>query len=193
MPDAPYLTAAQAIERLRGLEEFDTVDIERQFATFEPIAERYLGRAYVVRSFSWTATLDRMVHDLLLPFVDVATVSSVTVDGTALSAASYVPRLSTGIIRRSSGWPADETIVIAGTRGIAATPEPLLEAACWYAFGALRMVASGTTRDVYATSFDGTFTRYSTPSWRDRRPTGWTEPDRLLNSLGSMHLALGIA
>lgn len=193
MPDAPYLTAGEAIGRLRGLDEFDPVDIERQIATFEPIAERYLGRAYVVRSFSWTVTLPRMVYDLVLPFVDVATISSVTIDGTAASAASYAPRLSTGIIRRSSGWPADVPIVVAGTHGDADTPAPLLDAACWYVFGALRMEASGTTRDVYATSFDGTFTRYSTPSWRDRRPTGWTEPDRLLNSLGNMHMALGIA
>jgi hypothetical protein len=41
---------------------------------------------------------------------------------------------------------------------------------------------SGQSRDVIAQSFDGSMTRYSTPSLQGKRPTGFLEIDRLLNS-----------
>ena len=36
---------------------------------------------------------------------------------------------------------------------------------------------------VIGQSFEGTYTRFSTPDWNAGRPTGYLEVDRLLNSL----------
>lgn len=52
--------------------------------------------------------------------------------------------------------------------------------------------SSGTSRDVVAQSIDGSWTRYSTPDMAAGRPTGWTEVDRLLNSLADYRVP-GIA
>lgn len=62
-------------------------------------------------------------------------------------------------------------------------PEVILRACAEYVLCVVTSQASGTSRDVIAQSMDGSWTRYSTPDWAAGRPTGWTEVDRLLNSM----------
>lgn len=64
-----------------------------------------------------------------------------------------------------------------------APPEVLKRACAEYVAAVVTSSRSGTSREVIAQTIDGSWTRYSTPDWSAGRPTGWTEPDRLLNSL----------
>lgn len=69
----------------------------------------------------------------------------------------------------------------------------LLRSACAeYVAAVSTSRGSKTSRDVIAQSIDGSWTRYSTPDMSAGRPTGWTEVDRLLNSLGDYRIP-GIA
>lgn len=71
-------------------------------------------------------------------------------------------------------------------------PETLKRACTTYVEAVANSTRSGTSRDVIAQSIDGSWTRYSTPDWTAGRPSGWTEVDRLLNSLPDYRLP-GIA
>lgn len=62
-------------------------------------------------------------------------------------------------------------------------PETLKRACAVYVEAVANATRSGTSRDVIAQSMDGSWTRFSTPDWSAGRPSGWTEVDRLLNSL----------
>lgn len=194
MPDpAPYLTAEEAIARLNQLSEFDPADIERAIASFEPIAEQYRGEAYRRRS----ATVKRQATQagsVALPDPLDVTVTAVSVDEVALTAGQLALLHPVGedCILRGGSWQAGARLVVTYTHGHTAPPALILDAAAQYAFSVLRADRSGTTRDVIATSFDGGFTRYSTPSWKDGRPTGWLEVDRLLNSVSDERIP-GIA
>lgn len=64
-----------------------------------------------------------------------------------------------------------------------APPEVIVRACVEYVHHVVSQQTSGTSRDVIAQSMDGSWTRYSTPDWPAGRPTGWTEVDRLLNSM----------
>lgn len=65
----------------------------------------------------------------------------------------------------------------------------VLRSACTeYVAAVLTSRRSGTSRDVVAQSIDGSWTRYSTPDMAAGRPTGWTEVDRLLNTLADYRL-----
>lgn len=62
-------------------------------------------------------------------------------------------------------------------------PENLLAGCAEYCSALLTSRSSGTSRDVIAMTAEGSWTRFSTPDRTKGRPTGWTEPDRLINSL----------
>lgn len=66
--------------------------------------------------------------------------------------------------------------------------EVLRSACAEYVSAVVTARQSGTSRDIVAQTIDGSWTRYSTPDMSAGRPTGWTEVDRLLNSLADYRI-----
>lgn len=183
MPDAAYLTASAAKTRDDRLKAFTDGEVTAQIASFEPIAERYLGAAQTPRTTTYTANGHRGTT-FELPHVQVTAVSAVTLDGTALSSdqrATIVPNIARGSLYYPGGWCAD-TVTVAYTHGLAAVPAAVLDACTEYVVSVLTSRKSGASRNTLSVATDVGTTRYSTPDWGAGRPTGWLEVDRLLNS-----------
>ena len=70
---------------------------------------------------------------------------------------------------------------ISSTSG--ARPAAVLRACRLYVRSCALSDQSSIPRDVLGQSFEGTYTRYSTPDWDAGRPTGYLDVDRLLNTL----------
>jgi hypothetical protein len=82
-----------------------------------------------------------------------------------------------------AGLPAEtDAVSVTYSHGID-TPAVAVRACAEYVRAVALAERSGTSRDVIAQSFDGGFTRYSTPDWSRGRPTGFLEVDRLLDTL----------
>lgn len=177
---AAYLTAAQAKARNTRLKDYTDAEIDAKIASFEAVAESFLGYACTARTATETLDVDRTTRDLQVSYGPVTAITSVTVNGTLKAATDYRRRPG-GIIRLTYGaWTINVDIVVAYGYGLATTPPLVLDACVEYVDSVLRSERSGTSRDVISQSFDGGITRYSTPDITAGRPTGWLEVDRLL-------------
>lgn len=178
---APYLTAAEVRDRARSLpSDITDAEIESLVSEFEEIAERYRGVAFTPRSY--TETISAPGSTVILTRYPLRSVTSFTVDGDAGTVADLTVDAQLGTIY-GGGWASATPLVVVYSYGLDEPPAVLLRACTEYVAAVARADRSGQSRDVISQSFDGGFTRYSTPSWGDGRPTGFLEVDRLLNSL----------
>lgn len=180
----PYLTPAQIRSRIPALSNQTTytdTELTNLVSEFEDIAERYLQTAFITR----TATAEKIVRpnaSIQLANRPVISVSALTIDGVAATLTELITDNATGVIY-GLAWYGADVVTVTYTYGIATTPEPMLRACAEYCRAVAFADRSGQSRDVIAQSFDGSVTRYSTPDWNRRRPTGFLEVDRLLNGL----------
>ena len=186
---APYLTAAEAVDRDNRLASMASAAIEAEVAAFESIAERYRGVAFTPRTATAVLAGSRP-GALVLPDPMVISVESISIDGIVVDDDEPVV-WPDGRITRPSGWTGTQ-IEVTYTHGYQAPPAELLSACTEYVLCVLKAKASGMSRNTLTEAFEGGTTRYSTPDWSAGRPTGWLEVDRLLNSLPD-HRTPGIA
>lgn len=191
---------------LGDLDRFNTFTLNGIATEFEDLAERYIGWGYTRRgavvndtAFYWTDGRPVLRVDRK-PIRDVYRLGWITEDGDVVEVSTpdlpdLTPtRAATGLevgrvwdgtpIRQAYAWIAygDDT-----------APVGLVRAAREYVRAVALRDQSGVPRDVLSMSFgDGTSTRYATPDWAARRPTGYMEVDRLLNAL-PRHYVPGIA
>jgi hypothetical protein len=184
----PYLTAEQVQSRDNRFPSRDwtAAAIEAQVASFEPIAEGYRGIAYTPRDRVQTfmvESCDRLVLDRKR----IRSVTSVTVDGVALSATRIKldPAGVLHIIGAVSGL-----VVATYSHGYDSPPPLVLDACTEYVFCVLTGRASGVSRNTLSVGTEAGTTRYSTPDWNAGRPTGWLDVDRLLNDLADERVGL---
>jgi hypothetical protein len=179
-----YLTPAQVRARVPALSNTTTytdAELTNLVDEFTDIAERYLQTSYETR----TVTNEQHARPntwVQLRNQPVQSVSAFTVDGVAGTVANLTVEKATGTIY-GGAWDFSEVLLVTYTHGAATAPEALLRACAEYCRAVAFADRSGQSRDVIAQSFDGSFTRYSTPDWNRGRPTGFLEVDRLLNSL----------
>lgn len=188
MTTAPYLTAAQVRSRAARFMDLDATtypdgDIEALVSEFEEIAEDYRGVAFVVRTTTEIITPTSPTSSLALAWPELGSVTSVTVNGTVVSASLYRVDKPSGIISYNGTFSPQYPATVAYTHGLTAVPERLQRATARYVAHVLQAEGSGVSRDTLSSNFDGGTTRYSTPDKAAGRPTGWLEVDRLLNSL----------
>lgn len=189
VPD-PYLTAAEVRERvarsgssapLAGL----TDDVIAELvAEFEEIVEDYRGHAWVPRTVTEVVEVTDRTARLVLDWPLVRSVTSVTINGTAVAAANYDTAKRAGIITLAAGSASPEyPATVVYEHGLDAPSNALKRACALYVQRTAEAEKSGQGRDLIAQGIDGGTTRYSTPDKAAGRPTGWLEVDRLLNSL----------
>lgn len=187
----PYLTATDVRSRVERTASVDPLfgytdeAVDELIAEFEEVAEDYLGFSCVPRTATEVVSVASFSDRLVLARPKVRSVTSVTIDGVALAAASYETDLAAGVIRRVSGGmfsPADPATVVY-VHGLTEPPVRIKRACALYVASVAESEKSGTSRNVLSQGMDGGTTRYSTPDKRAGRPTGWLEVDRLLNSV----------
>lgn len=174
----PYLTADQIRDRVPALDDPGISDdeIEERVAEFEDIAERYTGVAYLPREA--THTVEVCGSRWLSPNHLITAVSSIEVEGVAVTGYTFSDGYGIDFGTRRTG-----TLEVTYTHGMTTPPAAILNACREYVRSSILAARSSVPRDVISQSGDGFTTRYSTPSWSQRKPTGWTEVDRLLNSV----------
>lgn len=182
-----YLTAAQVrvrVPALANVTTYPSAELDRLVLEFTEIAEDYLGVAYEPR----TVTAEQVVKPnqlVKLANPQVRTLTAVTINLTALTAGELadltIDKVAGSVI--DGLWVGSPFALFTYTHGFDAPTEVLLRACSEYVRSVAFADRSGQSRDVIAQSMDGSFTRYSTPSYSAGRPTGFLEVDRLLNSL----------
>lgn len=186
-----YLTAAQVRSRVPALANSTTYpdsELNNIVQEFTEIVERYRDVAFEPRTVTGEI-ITRPNTIQQLGNRPVRTVTAISIDGTAMTAGDLAKVIIDGPTGMISGgtWAAAKQIAVTYTHGLDSPPELLLRACAEYVRAIAFSTRSGQSRDVIAQSVDGSFTRYSTPDWDSKRPTGYLEVDRLLNSLPSYH------
>jgi hypothetical protein len=179
-----YITAANAKAQQSSLADFTDAEVNAAVAEFQDICERYCGRKFGTRSATFEVGTRPLPANLALPDTDISSVSA-TVDGTSVSMSNVTINEDAGTLRNmpwAGTYPT--TALVAYTVGTSAVPAVLASGAAEYAARTLNSRASGTSRDVRWQSPDGAVS-FVTPSWRDGRPTGYTDVDRALNTYKS--------
>jgi hypothetical protein len=181
-----YQTAAQiraaAGTTLSDAAKFTDQTLSDLISEFEELAESYCGVAFEPRNQTDTLQL-RSTTTRLLVRPQLRSVTSLSVDGAAVTVGNLVLDKPIGSIKYDAGFPCESTVVIVYAHGFDAPTKGCLRACRLYVRSCALSDQSGVSRDVIATSHDGTTDRYSTPDWAARRATGYTEVDRLLNQL----------
>lgn len=185
-----YLTAAAVRERVARsgssspLASLPDDVIDEYVAEFEEIVEDYRGNAWIPRTVTEVVEVQHRTERLWLDWPLVRSVTSVTINGTALTASSYIVTKDAGLItlRTPSATPEYPATVVY-VHGMDAPNNALKRATALYVQRTAEAEKSGQGRDLIAQGIDGGTTRYSTPDKAAGRPTGWLEVDRLLNSL----------
>lgn len=187
------------VPALADSSKFSDDQIEGLVAEFEEVAEEYCGVAFTprtatetfsgrprwalpVREFSpsWCSPTLMMPIELQWPLV--RSITSVTSGGVLVDVADYQTDLASGRIFYGQADPTLD-LVIVYEHGMDAPPVVLLSACGEYVRSCALQRASTVPRDVIGQTFEGSYTRYSTPDRSQGRPTGYLEVDRLLNSL----------
>lgn len=184
-----YLTAQQVRDRARSDDLSDTDlfsddTLEDLIAEFEEIAEDYCGRAFVTRTAT-DETHELHCAHLIVVNSPLQSVTEITLEDTAFT--SYTLNdadNAAGVIRFD--YPVTGTLVLTYEYGPVSVPKRIERACVQYVRACALRDDSNTGRDTYRESFGGdTSTSYVTPDYSKERPTGYLEPDRLLNSFGA--------
>lgn len=183
----PYLTPAQVRERAPILNDearYPDVRLAELVAEFEELAERYRGVAFTPRTATETVWIgaDWNQHGsfVLVDRTPIRSVTGFTLDGTAVTPMVETD-FRTGMIRFGA-HVGPGSLGVTYDHGLDVPPPGILRACTIYVRSAALSDQSGTPRDVIGQTFDGGYTRFSTPDWNLGRPTGWLEVDRILNS-----------
>lgn len=190
----PYQTAAEiraAVPSLASEEKFSDETLEALVAEFEEIAEEYRGVAYESREATATKVIGPGgATALQLAWVKVTAITSVTVTApaaggtpTTLTSTAYSFDSDLGVLVVPGGLTAGSKVVVVYTHGEGAPNNTLIRACRQYVRSCALADQSNVPRDVIGQSFEGNYTRYSTPDKDAGRPTGYLDVDRLLNSL----------
>lgn len=181
------LTAAEARSRVsRGgmpldADKYPNTWIDEVVAEFEGTFQRYRGETAASATVTEVVRAVGVSDHLLLRWPVVSSVTSVTVNGTAVTSTDYY--VEAGIIRRiaaptshwvSLSYPA--TVIYVHGYG---SPADLKRACALYVEKCAAADSSGQTRDVRSS---GDQVTYSMPDWNNGRPTGWADVDRILNT-----------
>lgn len=189
-----YATVAdvRSIAALADPGEFSAARILAAITEFEDIADTYRGIAYVRRVSVDRVRVEQGCSKLSFDRVMVRQVRAIyNAAGTALPVTSWalngrgfvnIDSYLAGIAYSTLGAGYDVTVVWEHGQDTG-VPETLRRATVQHVRSTLLNESSGLSRDVIATAEQGFVTRYSTPSWKDGRPTGFTEVDRLLNQI----------
>jgi hypothetical protein len=189
MADTPYVTATEIRRTVAALTNEVTYPDEALASyvrEFEEIAEEYTGTAWTPRQASDTFDVGDHWRTLYgtelrpLSHLNIRAITLVNVDGVEVDPTSYTLKPN-ALIARPDGF--GNHAVVTYEHGLDQPPQVLRRACMLY----VRMVAlgdqSGLSREVIVQSSEGVTFRYSTPDWRAGRPTGFLDPDRLLNTL----------
>lgn len=183
-----YLTAAELQDRRPSLAYQDTADLDDLCAQFALIVEGYVGRSYAVGTVTMTRWVEGGVGSVAAAG-PVASITAATLDGVAVVATM---RTSGSVIYfdPAVGGTGVLSVVYSVSGG---APADLLEACAEYVERSIVSRESGTSRDILGQSIDGSYVRYSSPDIKAGRPTGWSDVDRLLNTLRARDYVPGIA
>jgi hypothetical protein len=184
------LTAAQARARVsRGgspidSDQFDDTWVDEVIAEHDATFTRYRGD--LPDSATETETVRPVVgvsDRLLLRYPQVASITSVTVDGSLLASTGYY--LENGIVvRKSAHWDPNTVVVVVYPHGFG-SPAALKRSCALYVEKTAMMDRGGSSRDVRAT---GEFTSFVRPDWNAGSPTGWDDVDRIWNSFPDLRM-----
>lgn len=189
----PYLTPTEVRSRISvggpTLDggKFSDEWVARQVAIWERKLERHTGDAYVERDAVVTIAA-RTSQTLVLPNVNIGTITSVTVDGTAITLDTHQPALASGLVAYSGGFRSGQKVVATYSYGNtdADLCEIAFEACARWIERIATMERAGSTPDVIRQGFDGGGTTvFSTPDPNASPPrlTGFREVDDLVNIL----------
>lgn len=184
-----YLTATQARARItNGSPALDTgrfpdTWVDEQVEVFEATLEHHTGASYVSRTATVTMSVPSLVSRLVLPNPLITTMTSVTVDGTAVTLDTQQPDLARGIVHYASGFRPGTKIIATYTHGHATTPTVVKVACARYVERQASLDRSGSSRDVARQGFDGGSTVFIQPDPENGRLTGFDEVDSLVRTL----------
>lgn len=156
--------------------EITDAKLSALIAEFESIAERYTGVAYVPRET--TETVEVCGRVFIASQFKITSVDSIEIEGVAVTGYTFTTGYSIDFGTHRTG-----SLVVTYTHGFTTTPPEILRACREYVRACALADRSRIPRDVISQSGDGFTTRYSTPDWNARRPTGFIEVDRILNSV----------
>lgn len=116
-PTTEPVTLAEAKAHLRADGSDDEAYITTLITAARQAAENYTRRAFITQA--WQYSCDRLSSTVRLPRQPIQNVSSVTIDGTTLSADSYDVDIASGRIKPLARYAADDIggIVITYTAG----------------------------------------------------------------------------
>lgn len=193
MPDPfvadPYIEVADLRARLGGdftssTPEFDDDALAALVSEFEEIAEDYLGVAFVEREGSESFTLAAPAASIMLAQPQVRELTGLTIDGDEVDLDAEPFTLYGPVGRVEGTFPSLVPIVFGYTYGFTAPTPTLVRAGVQYVRSCALVDRSRVARDALSVADgSGGTTRYSTPNKAERRPTGYLEVDRLLNSM----------
>lgn len=206
MPDTPYVSVAtlRADTKLGlDVDQWSDDELSGYVSEFEEIAETYRGVAFTTRTvtdesffiegtyyafgdvyssgYYGTGRITR--QSIQLAHCKIQDVSSLTIDGVAVDLTTITTDEPTGTIYYPLGFAPQATILVSYTHGFSAPPQRCIRACKQYVRSVARQDAQKVSRDIVYQSDQGVTTRYSAPDAANGKPTGYTEVDRLLNSL----------
>lgn len=174
-----YITADDLRTQYPAITEAVATDevIERHIAVFEDIAERYTGVAYEPREV--TVTVDHVCgRRWISDHFRITEVSDLDIAGAAVTGATFSDGYAIDFGSHRTGL-----MTVTYTHGFPTPPVAILSACYEYVRARVLADNSRVPRDVISQSGDGFTTRYNTPDWEKRRPTGYVDVDALLNSV----------
>lgn len=185
MADPDYFTTAE-LTALPDCSGFTEAKILAAAGHFTTIVEREVGGPFVPRSY--TDTLDGNGRlELVLGRADVRSLTSVTVDGVAVSTALLTA--TSGVLRhldRATVWPTTEeanVVAVYSAGEYAACPADIKDALMWATRDRLISQSSDSAQDPRQSSMTndlGGTNQYVLPG--EKRPTGYPELDALIAS-----------
>lgn len=171
--------------------EFPDSIIEPYIAEFTDIAENYRGCVFTPHSKTWTIPgqrcywrhhQGRRLPEVVLPDVLVSEITAATANGITIDDLSTIvlddPDAGIVVLPYWGLW------ALTYTYGLPAPSASVQRACRLYTASCAIRDTQGLSRDVYLETVDGgAVVRYSTPDESAGRPTGYTDVDRLLNSV----------
>jgi hypothetical protein len=195
----PYPALADVRDSFSAMGSVDKIPdalIERHLANFRDIAEEYRGVAFEptrTTTFTHDAQWTSPTRAITLKWAAVSAITAITVDGVAqvVDEDYTVDRGVFGhwTLNRWGGFSG--LLSVTYVHGIE-TPGLIWEADIEYVRAASMRTKSNVPRDLPNQPMNGGTTTYAMPNWAEGAPTGYTEVDRLLNSVTDRRLP-GIA
>ena len=188
----PYLTPTEVRSRISvggptlDADTFDDEWVAEQVEVFEGLLEEHTGDAYVTREGSWVGSVTSCTRVLVLPNVNITDLTSVTVDGDAVTVDEHQPNLAAGMVAYSGGFHPGRTYAVSYEYGHEDTPAVVKQACAMYVEQMAMLDRASSTPDASRVFNDmGGSTVYVQPDPTATPPrlTGYREIDRRINTL----------